>query len=73
MPKFIVLCRQDAYVDYTAEVEADTAEDAAWIANSAPWDQKWTQQSVSEFDAALYVALDDAGNEIDGTQCGKCA
>jgi hypothetical protein len=73
MPKFQVLCRRDAYVDYVAVVEAENAEDAAWAANSAPWDHKWKRQGLSEFDACLYVALDDKGNEVAGTECGKCA
>ena len=73
MPKFTVLCRQDAYVDYTTEVEAETAEEAAWKANRAPWEHKWREQGVSEFDGALYVAIDAEGNEIEGTECGKCA
>jgi hypothetical protein len=73
MPKFAVLRRQDAYVDYVAEVEADTAESAAWLANTAPWDHKWEPQGVTAFDAALYVALDADGGEIAGTECGRCA
>jgi len=73
MPTFKVMRRQDAYVDYVAEVEADSAEDAAWLANTAPWDQKWERQGETEFDAALYVALNPEGNEIAGTECGKCA
>ena len=73
MPKFTVLCRQDAYIDYVATVEADTAEDAAWAANSVPWDYKWERRGESEFDAALYVTLDEDGDEIAGTECGKCA
>lgn len=73
MPKFTVLCRQDAYVDFTAEVEAETPQEAARLARSAPGKHNWLQRSVSGFDAALYVALDEAGQEIGGTECGKCA
>lgn len=73
MPTFPVLCRVDAYVDYLAEVEADSAEDAALIARGSPSDFKWTRQGEAEFDAALYVTLDDKGSEIDGTQCGDLA
>jgi hypothetical protein len=73
MPKFTVLCRQDAYIDYVATIEADTAEAAAWAANEAPGDYKWRRQGEAEFDAALYVALDEDGSEIAGTECGKCA
>ncbi len=73
MPKFTVLRRQDAYVDYTAEVEAETAEDAAWIANESFDRFRWEKQGVAEFDAALFVTLDEDGEEIEGTECGKCA
>lgn len=73
MPTVQVLCRVDAYVDYRAEVEAASAEEAALTARHAPSDFKWTRQGETEFDAALYVALDDEGSEIDGTQCGDLA
>lgn len=73
MPKFTVLCRQDAYIDYIAEVEANDAEEAAWLANTASSDYKWVRQGESEFDDALFVALDAEGNEIMGTECGKYA
>lgn len=73
MPRFTVMCRQEAYIDYTAEIEADDAEKAAWLANTSHWDHKWVRQGEAEFDAALYVALDSDGNEIVGTECGKCA
>ena len=73
MPKFKVLRRQDAYVDYVAEVEADTAEEAADLASSSPWDFQWEEQGVVEFDAGLFVALDADGNEIEGTEAGKLA
>lgn len=73
MPKFQVLCRVDAFADYVAEVEAETPEEAAELAE---WDHsahKWKEQGVSEFDARLYVALDADGNEIEGTETGKLA
>lgn len=73
MPKFTVLCRQDAYIDYTAEIEARDAEEAAWLANGSHLDYKWVRQGESEFDDALYVTLDAEGNEIVGSECGKCA
>lgn len=73
MPKFEVLCRRDAFVDYVAEIEADTPEEAADAANLAPWDHKWEERGVVEFDAALFVALDADGNEIEGTETGKLA
>ncbi|HTK36722.1 MAG TPA: hypothetical protein VL358_15740 [Caulobacteraceae bacterium] len=73
MPRFTVLCRRDAYVDYTARVDADTAEDAAWIANEQFEEQSWVRRDVSEFDACLFVTLDEEGAEIEGTECGKLA
>ena len=33
MPKFTVLCRVDAFIDYVTEVEANDAEEAAQLAN----------------------------------------
>ena len=73
MPKFTVLRRQDAYVDYLATVKADTPEEAAQIADS-PWaNLKWKKVGVSEFDACLIVTLDEDGREIEETQTGKCA
>jgi len=73
MPRFHVLCRRDAFADYVAEIEADTPEEAADAANSAPWDHEWEERGVVEFDAALFVALDADGNEIEGTETGKLA
>jgi len=73
MPKFQVLRRRDAFVDYVAEVEADTAEEASDLANHAPWDFEWEERGVIEFDASLFVALDGDGNEIEGTETGKLA
>ena len=71
MAKFNVLCRVDAYVDYVAEVEAEDAEEAAQLANQEPTGRyKWRQQGTQEFDARLYITLDENGEEIDGTQAG---
>ena len=71
MPKFNVLCRVDAYVDYVAEVEADDAEEAAQLANhDYAGRYKWEERGTQEFDARLYITLDEHGAEIDGTQAG---
>ena len=70
MPTFTVLCRIDAYVDYVAEVEADTAEDAAELARDSHEDYKWEHHGTAEFDARLYVTLDADGDEIERTQVG---
>lgn len=71
MPVFTVLSRVDAYVDYTAEVEADTPEEAADLAYDGDPSVVWEQCGVVEFDARHVVALDDDGEEIDSTARGK--
>ena len=70
MPKFKVLCRVDAFIDYVAEVEANTLEEAAELANDGHSDYQWQRSGEAEFDARLYVTLDADGNEIERTQCG---
>jgi hypothetical protein len=70
MPKFQVLRRVDAYVDYIAEVEADSPEEAARRANDEEELFEWRDRSVAEFDARLFVTIDDEGDEIESTQCG---
>ena len=67
---FEVLCRIDAFADYVAEVEAEDAEEAALLANDNHGDYKWERRFTQEFEARLYVTLDDAGNEIEETQVG---
>lgn len=70
MPIFTVLCRIDAYADYEAEVEADTAEEAAQLAEDSHGDYKWESAGVAEFDDRIYVTLDEDGNEIEDTLTG---
>ena len=70
MPTFTVLCRIDAFADYTAEVEADTAEEAAELADENHGDYVWKLDGVAEFDDRTYVTLDADGVEIDSTQVG---
>ncbi|MBA3812857.1 MAG: hypothetical protein H0X27_14650 [Caulobacteraceae bacterium] len=70
MPKFKVLCRVDAYVDYIAEVEADDAEEAADFAEDNASDYSWEEQGAVEFDARGYVTLDAKNNELDHTRRG---
>jgi hypothetical protein len=70
MPTFNVLCRIDAYADYVAKVEADSAAEAAELARENHGDYKWEYDQTAEFDDRLYVTLDDDGNEIEGTQVG---
>jgi hypothetical protein len=71
MPVFTVLSRIDAYVDYVAEVEADTAEEAVDIAYEGFTPVKWEGRGVVEFDARRVVALDEEGEEIEATARGK--
>jgi hypothetical protein len=66
--RFSVLCRIDAYADYVAVVEADSPEEAAQLAADEPEAYRWEYQQTAEFDARMYVALDDNGDEIDGTE-----
>ena len=70
MPKFRVLCRVDAFVDYTAEIEADSPEEAARLAGDGLHEYEWTREGKTEFDNRVYVALDANGNELEATQCG---
>jgi muconolactone delta-isomerase len=71
MPIFTVLSRVDAYVDYVAEVEADSAEEAADLAYEGDPSVIWQELGVVEFDARWVVALDDDGEEIEDTARGK--
>jgi hypothetical protein len=70
MPTFKVLCRIDAFADYVAEVEADSAEDAAELARDNHGDYRWEYEQTAEFDDRTYVTLDANGDEIEGTQVG---
>lgn len=74
MPTFTVLCQRDAYAIYQAEVVANTAEEAALIAERQHDSQSWSEEpEIAEFDACLYVTLDENGDEIAGTEQGKLA
>ena len=70
MRKFKVLCRVDAYVDYTAIVPAQNAEDAACLAQEDPSAYQWEELGPVEFDASGYVTLDARGEEIENTRVG---
>ena len=67
MPKFTVLCRIDAYADYVAEVEADSAEEAALLAEANHGKYEWEHEQTAEFDARFYITLDAEGREIEST------
>jgi hypothetical protein len=71
MPKFKVLSRVDAYVDYVTEVEADSAEEAVDLAYDGGPEIKWEEQGVVEFDARHVVVLDEKGDEIEDYSRGK--
>lgn len=71
MPIFKVRRRVDAYVDYVAEVEADTPVEAAELAYDDETAFEWEEEGPSEFDARLFITLDATGDEIDGTQVGR--
>ena len=68
MPKFKVLCRRDAFIDYVAEVEANTAEQAAQMASDDPDEFQWRREGDQEFEAKVYVTLGADGFEIDSTE-----
>jgi hypothetical protein len=70
MPKFTILSRKDAFVDYLAEVEAETAEAAVELAYEGGPEIKWEERGVVEFDAVHMVALDQDGWEIEKTARG---
>jgi hypothetical protein len=67
---FDVLCRIDAYVDYVAVVDADSAEEAAEMAGYDHSAYQWERQGIVEFDDRFYVTLDRDGIEIEGTETG---
>lgn len=73
MPTFTVLRRVDAFIDYTAEVEAPTAEEAAELARQKGDALQWKKDGEHECDARAFITLDANGNEIGGTECGDFA
>ncbi|MGH6986680.1 MAG: hypothetical protein ACRED9_07565 [Caulobacteraceae bacterium] len=70
MPLFTVLCRHDAWSDYVAEVEAESVEEAARLAEENHHAYSWVREDTVEFDARLYYALDEDGLEIEETVRG---
>lgn len=72
MPKFTVLSRKDAFVDYTTEVEAPDAQAAVDLVDQG-FGFTWEERGVVEFDARHLVALDEDGNEIESTARGDFA
>ncbi len=70
MPTFQVRRRVDAFVDYVANVEASSADEAAAKAYEDEAAFKWEETGVVQFDARMFVTLDPESNEIDGSQRG---
>jgi len=68
MPIFRVRRRVDAYVDYVAEVEADSPQAAAALASDDESQFLWEEEGPCEFDARLFVALDQEGFEIEDSE-----
>lgn len=66
-----MLRRVDAYVDYVAEVDARNEQEAAAKASNDETIFTWTQRGIVQFDARLFVALDEFGNEREGTERGN--
>ena len=70
MPIFRVLRRVDAFIDDIAKVEANTAEEAAQLADRHEAKYEWRRRGAAHFDTRLFVTLDENGNEIESTQRG---
>lgn len=70
MAKFTVRRIVDAYVNYEAEVEAASANEATELARRNEENYVWEETSTATFDARSYVALNEDGSEIAGTQVG---
>ncbi len=70
MPTYTVLRRVDAYVNYTAIVEADDEAEAAILAHENEDEYEWEEDGTVMFDARGYVTLTKAGVELDWTRVG---
>lgn len=71
MPKFTILSRKDAFVDFLAEVEAETTEAAVDLAYEGGPGVTWEPYGTVEFDARRVVALNGDGEEIESTVRGR--
>lgn len=71
MPRFTILSRVDAYVDYTCTVTARSAEEAVDRVYDGLVEVKWKKRDVVEFDAVRMSAIDADGEDIDGYTRGK--
>ena len=68
MRVFQVRRRVDAYVDYVAQVRANTPRRAAQIAADDESAFDWQEDGVCEFDARHFITLDAEGAEIEATE-----
>lgn len=64
MPMFTVQSRVDAYVDYTCEVEAESAEEAVDLVYEREVTVEWKHQGIVEFDAVRMSAIEENGEYI---------
>jgi len=71
MPKFTILSRVDAYVDYTCQVTARTAEEAVDLVYEGLVEVDWKPAGTCEFDAVRMSAIDKDGDDIGGYTRGK--
>ncbi len=70
MPRYRVLRRVDAFVDYCTDIEAASPEEAAALANWKEDNLVWKQTEIVEFDARLFVTLNQDGCEIESSKTG---
>ncbi|MBI1197413.1 MAG: hypothetical protein GC203_06080 [Phenylobacterium sp.] len=68
MPTYTVKRRVDAYVDYVALVSASHPKEAAEIAAQRDADIDWKPDGSCEFEARIFIALDENGFEIEETE-----
>ena len=70
-PRFTILSRVDAYVDYTCTVAARSSEEAVDLVYEGLVEVGWTPQGVVEFDNTRMSAIDNDGDDIGGYSRGK--
>jgi hypothetical protein len=70
MPLYTVRRRVDAYVCYVASIRARTARKAAEFASQDESAYSWQEEGTDEFDARLFITLDDEGHELEETEVG---
>lgn len=68
MPNFKVLCRVETVVDTVAVVSGETALEAVERAHDGPLAHEWVRINEDEVAVRYYVALDEAGSEIESTR-----